>query len=267
MGLSNTLENIVKIFLRKKYSSYEVVIHSFHKYFIVVISVGQFKGSSSSPKIFHAFIKALSELGEDIIAKKYKLHCRSGLAGGLFLNTAIQRAKEELLERDAFFYHYRSSSPFINVSKKKSLYIAKLNSNDSKNNVVLAFNQDYLKGNFFKFGMGSSRDLSSAQKKAIAEQKVLELNHQKYPDWFKKSGLPIDQHHLESNDHRNILKIKNLLKSSDVSKVRIFNNSKWVINEIDSPIKFLKYAYLDHPELLKIEFGKREEDGVLHPFW
>ncbi len=267
MDLSNSLAQITRILLRIKCSSCTVTIHSHKDHFIVVINTDDFCGSGSSKSILDAYIKGLSELGESIIGRGLSLHCRSGLAGGLFYKTAIQRAKEELFERDAFFFHYRSLTPFVEVREDGPLYLVQLTSAIPNLHIVMAFNKDYFTGGYLNFGMGCSYAKEEAIQKAIAEYNVLDLNHKIFPNWFKNSKSTIDLHHQASIDPRNVEKIKKLMMPKKDQAQREIEIDQWKIIKIKSPIRFFKYIQVKHPKLIQIEFGKEEADGVLHPFW
>ncbi len=75
------------------------------------------QGYSRNDRLNIAFTKALCEFGEVIVARQLSLANRNGLAGGVFKRTAISRAKSELLERDAFLYHYAIRIPFTQRKK------------------------------------------------------------------------------------------------------------------------------------------------------
>lgn len=267
VDLSSSLTEVLKKLVKVPFTNCYVTIHEFNQHFVVVSSCGDRSGSGSSPNKFVAFLKSFVELGEVFVAREKKLNNRSGVAGGLFYRTALERAKEELLERDAFLFHYRTGTPFRKVERQGDLILAELISSDEAKKIIMAFNQDYFEGSYLKFGMGCSDNFGEAVVKAISEYKVLELNHAIFPKWFEHSINQYDLHHKASLDKRNVDKLRKNLEPNNVKVSRKIDPRLWIVTTLESPIRFIRYVYVEHPDLIKIEFGKMEADGTYHPFW
>jgi ribosomal protein S12 methylthiotransferase accessory factor YcaO len=139
-----------------------------------------------------SFTKAMSELGESILVYSLGLETNSGLAGGFLYKTARQRAKAELIERDAFLYHYKNRIPFIERiflekkdNSKLDIFAYKMASTDSSFYSYLVTDEDCSRGNrmCLLFGLGSHKIKNIAISKAIQEYASIALLHEKFPLW------------------------------------------------------------------------------------
>lgn len=295
MGLGNTgmdiqsnLRNVTRFFLKDKTAHLSVFIHDPNKnnlfFFCVVINVTiqgkRLDGSSTGKNLYTTFIKALSEVGESIICHNNNFSHRSGFAGGLLLRNAIHRAKAELIERDAFLYHYRNLIPFLSAERIDDKIIYELKSAEPKFKVVMVIKADYLvsDNNCLIFGMGSDDTIENAKARALREYSAMYLNHQLYDgcgDKFMESlGIKrkTDFHHSQSKskENKHIFKLLNNVKPSNTP--RAFDSGKWLIDEFESPINFFKFVKASHPNLLLMDFGAEEKfpqfnTPVFHPFW
>ncbi len=113
MGLSNSLEKTAIWLIKRRVS--KVRVHYSNRveenqiYRIVTIHCiledrCPIQATGLGSTRLNAFAKAISELGEVILKVESSLLHRSGMAGGFCIRNAMQRAKFETLERDAFFF-------------------------------------------------------------------------------------------------------------------------------------------------------------------
>lgn len=288
VDLQSRLGQVARFFFQGRVESCHVFIHEPRENnlyrFSVVISVKlngrEVNGSSSGLSLYNTFLKALCELGENIITSNLGLNNRSGVAGGLILNNCIDRAKAELIERDAFLYHYRNLIPFRKSdSKTVDEMRFELNSVDPSFSVNLVMNREYLekKDSCLILGVAGNKDALCSSERAYCEYSSMYLNHKEFincsnlrPVLEKSAKVDFHHHHSKSWENKTIFK-KLCLEESSFEK-RSYDDRLWKIEELNSPLLFFKYVRAEHPELIKLEFGLPElfpqfENLVYHPFW
>jgi YcaO cyclodehydratase, ATP-ad Mg2+-binding len=242
-------------------------------------------GTGSSSSEADAFIRALVELGEVWITNKLSLRDRNGLAGGLFKMQARMRAKAELIERDAFLFHYRKDIPFLQILDTKNIggknvLAFKMASADTKLTAVFAVDEAAVKGEAecLLMGMAAHRSTSLAIAKAFNEFSVMALDHAIRPGWCarliedlpknpeKAARLP-DFHHAHSRDMRNLNRIKHLCNTDGnfdlVKSTRSTKPILWSISDIESPVRFVKYQLVKTKDLIHLQFGVPESGGEI----
>lgn len=249
-------------------------------------------GSGASFYLHEAYSKALCEFGENQILKKSDYDSRCGMAGGLFRSQAVERAKNELLERDAFLFHYGSQIPFEFVGAEEGFFYFKMIVADPAVSGFFVTDSAcvFEKAECLLFGTGAHRDSAIALEKAKQEYASLFLNHKRQPErckWLAENANQVnsvmDQHHLASRDPRNIKKMGSLCrnychnvhnqKETSKKSIRNFQPQRWRIEDLNSPICMMKFVRADHPDLIKMMFGIPEKlDAthtpiLLHPFW
>lgn len=243
-------------------------------------------GAGRDTSKFRAFFKALGELGEAFLCHRLKRPNRSGLAGGFLFKKSKERAYGEILERDAFFHHYRSGVPFLD-SVPDQFRVFLLDSRDPKFKVVLVTDSASIRGELgcLVFGLGTAIDLTEAVKKARYEYLTLRRLHQIRPDRCRKLATlsperlsMADRHHIASRDQRNLDRFRHLCEGfSDVRRLPI-DPAKLSIKRHNSPIFGFKYAEVSHPDLIPMEMGVSEiwtgnlsshptPKPLLHPLW
>jgi len=255
----------------------------------VYIAFDKIVAGATGSSLFEATIKAFAEFGESEICKGLGIKSRSGMAGGIIRSMAIKRAKAELIERDAFFFHYRNRVPFIKQAtchaqcegKSLELLLFELSTAHSDFSTYLCTLPSCADGSSecFIFGMGTSSQENEAKARSIDEFVDLYMNHQLNPLWCRSLADNSDIsslhfHHLASRDQRNIKIISELCRI-DISvsslKREEINQAKWDLEMLDGPLKFFSYVKVKHPDLIKIEFGQAEPDvngsPLYHPFW
>ncbi|MEK7689997.1 MAG: hypothetical protein AAB425_03150, partial [Bdellovibrionota bacterium] len=140
-----------------------------------------------------AFMRASAELGEAlIVAREFadrQLPSVFGLAGGIFAANAKKRALAECLEREAFFRHYFSKSPFERIENQglqKSVVSYELRTRSDETRCALVVSEKIpsrKKEGCFVFGLGAGPDLETAENKAWLSFLTLQLQHALKPDW------------------------------------------------------------------------------------
>lgn len=299
MEFSSRLVKVARVLLKPHFDSVEVYLHSperiAHGKWTAVIDVkslglGKLKGTGTAGVFYDAFLKALVELGENIVVKQNGLRDRNGLSGGLFLRTASQRSKCELLERDAFLYHYRSGEAFSPIEvdsdyyKSKGICLFRMSSADERVFCILATDVNCSKGKSecLLIGLGASESLDEAIQKAIAEYSIMLYDHEFRPGWcafLAKDPSRIkrvpDFHHVQSRSTRNIEIFKQLCqgprglgrKPGFAHKV----NKAWKQEIFGSPVHLVHYVKLSNPLLTPLIFGKPEptsgDENLYHPIW
>ncbi len=234
--------------------------------------------------LLRSFLRALLELGEEILRVKMQLLSRSGLAGGVLFGPTWLRARGELVERDAFFYHYRNRIPFRSAGVRriegKLLEVYQLESADPEVVVALVmapFEKEEL--TFLHFATASSVDIESASLRAAKEylslERYLSLNRARLMEraidrneCLKDSSL---FHFKACSDSRNI-ELFQMLRSRRDERVPVRSHTAllWELTQYPSPIRGFKFLRAHSEQLQKIEFGVPEgpEEPVLfHPFW
>lgn len=292
MDIEKTLNQITQLLFKDRPTKSRVTLRSpsensfgmFNIVLGVVVNGHAIYGSSSAKKIISCYIKAICELGESQIYRERGWHTRSGLAGGLVKSSMIDRAKGELLERDAFLFHYRTGKPFMrelleeDVDLKSDRVITyEMASASPRYFTTLSIMESSLSGvaDCLIFSLGSGLTLMQARRKSVEECSAFFLRHRLDPNWCSSlSGQTsdlADRHHYQSKDLRNMLKMKSLCSNVEPIRRALIEEEAWQVENIPSPLRLFKYVYVRHPELIKIEFGKPESnvDGepLYHPFW
>lgn len=289
MDLSNSLISTTSLLLKDKTLSPKVFVYSpspstFERWLLViqVTQNGRAQRSSGSSKSFmEAYAKALSEMGELLIIEAEKLYSRCGIAGSFFMSRSISRAKCELLERDAFFFHYRNRLPFSAEPRElseKGLLAYELSTADPTLRTFLVTDRMCASGQSecLLFGCATNEAAETAIEKAIQEYSAIYLNHQRHPDRCKllansseKIPVIMDRHHAASRDPRNIERFRSLCsnRGSVLSPRKL--DGLWEIQTLPSPIRALAFARVSHPSLIKLTFDipEADEKDLLHPFW
>lgn len=249
-------------------------------------------GVSKSPSI--SFLKALLEYGECLICLKRNWTNRSGIAGGIFLGTSVNRAQFELIERDAFLFHYRNEVPFAPLKAIHlkvdfpQLLIFEMNSADPRFFSILATDrvsagQNPIAPHCLIFGTATHLNRSAAIRKAIEEYSALRYNHLVDPEFCgsckvadrRNSGA---YHHGASSDPRNIERFKRLCSLTRPMSSRIPRTDQgevsrtWKTEKLESPLRFFNFARASNPLLIPLSFGEPEPDSpaehpLYHPFW
>lgn len=301
MGFSSRLSKVALTLFKAPIDHIDVYIHEpsdqTHNQWIVVAEGFNndwpfMKGSGMSMSLWDSFIKALVELGEIYLVREFGLKDRSGLSGGLMSSTAMFRAKAELMERDAFLYHYRNRIPFnpnpkvINtIDENRKVLIYELNNCSRDFYSCLATDNLCAEGKnpCLLIGLGAHSNRETAMKKAFGEYSTMFLDHLIRPNWCKELELNRskaqripDFHHSYSRDSRNIKRFSELCSNKNLQ-----NNSRpeldknlWKINFFKSPLRFFKFVQVDHNNLVKLEFGIPEDSDsenelgpLYHPIW
>jgi len=253
-------------------------------------------GTGRNARIDVAWIKALMELSEALIAKRSGFQSRVGLAGGLTVATATQRAKAECIERDAFLYHYQSRAaaqymgdlaPEVGVH----LEVYRLASAFQEFEICLVWDRRFsLEGSRgLSFGTAAGLTFSQAKNEAIREWSSTKANLRHFDPDSKKVGtvetrnlssLKQKRIHLDACfDPRNIDRFNRCFRREyiDLPKRSEFRNinGDWLIRSFESPIYFGKFIHASPSALQSLFFGRPEglyedEDPsapLFHPFW
>lgn len=234
-----------------------------------------------------AFAKALSEAGENVLVYTDGLESRCGMAAGLFASQAEVRARGELLERDAFLFHYRSGRPFRRREDSSDLLVFEMDSASDEFHAILVTDLRSAEGSApcLLFGTSAHPDMEIALEKAAQEYSAIRLNHRLHPNRCSSWEVSPDQvptvmdlHHVASRDIRNIERFKSLCGygSADVpisdNGREPLNKAGWKISVLSSPIRTLSFVRAEHPDLIRMTFGLPEASGpgeppLYHPFW
>jgi hypothetical protein len=252
---------------------------------------GRLKGAGVDSSRELAFLKGVVELGEAYVFRAQNLNTSSGLAGGVFLRSAVRRAKNELLERDAFLFHYRKVHPFLSVSSfnaspDRNLLLFEMASADPSVHCFLATDNRCAVGEAacLLIGLGAHEEKSVARSKAINEYSVMYDDHVKRPGWCdyleqhpEKVSLKTDFHHVQSRDPRNKEIFRKLCqiqeRPASIREMRSTALNSWSLKQLFSPIRFIKYVQADNPYITKLAFGQPEGDSeehlkpLYHPIW
>lgn len=298
VGFSSRLTKTAKVLFKDPIDFLDVFIHQpkpeTHGLWIVVIE-GAFgswlpmKGSGMSDSQFNAFIKALVEFSEVYLMRKLNLTDREGISGGLFYSTALVRSQSEVIERDAFLYHYRRKIPFLSLEKiiathdpTRSIHLYKMAS--ASENLISFLATDNLcaegKNACLLIGLGCHSSAKIAMNKAVGEYSTMYLDHLLRPGWCEDIAHNItvakrlpDFHHACSRDPRNIEKFLMLCKGSTEILRNPADSHKWEVEKFNSPIRFIKFVRSRHPDLERLTFGEPELDSgpsefkLYHPIW
>lgn len=246
------------------------------------------KGSANAPTLVSAFTKALVEMGEAFVLRAHGLTDRSGVAGGIFPKAIGLRAQSELLERDAFLFHYRNRISFEKFAElahpfwpEENVLVFKLKSASEGFHCFLATDTKCANGRnqCLLLGLGAHTDIETAKNKAIGEYATMLMDHKQRPDWCKHLALdpalstrPPDHHHAHSRDPRNISCFKALCSGNSEGS-RKLKHLNWATQSMESPLIFFRYQKVECDDLLKLEFGKpepqqnQEDPPLFHPIW
>jgi hypothetical protein len=301
LGFSGRLSTLAKFLFKAPIDTIDIYVHeptaATHGYWIVVAdgnyaTWSPMKGSGMALNMLDAFIKAIVELGEVYIVRQLGLQDRNGLSGGLLTSTAEFRAKAELIERDAFLYHYRNQLSFhpaplviptIDVQRKILVYEMQNTEDGFYSYLATDSNCAIGQSPCLLIGLGAHSDRDIAISKAVGEYSTMHLDHILRPNWCgilekdrtKAKRLP-DFHHSYSRDPRNILRFVNLCSVND-SKFKLRSKlaaDTWCKKKIVSPLRFFCFVQAENKSLLQLTFGKPEideyleQDGPLyHPVW
>jgi hypothetical protein len=300
MDLSRSLNSIARIFLKEPAESLGIYVDSndgLKSERRLTISAhftqwGTLRASGSSPSIEEAFFKALIELGEVIATKKSGLQNRNGIAGGFLASKALARAQAELIERDAFLFHYRSQTPFcaeipldedLLEDYGSEVRVYEMASADSKNRCAIATdvrcaNQT---SECLWIGLGASEDIHEAARRALREYRFMLLDHRLRPGWCERvkrdpssTNRLTDVHHSHSRDPRSLKRFAELCSNIRATDREQISQGRWKSKKLESVIRFVSYRCVLHPDLIPMEFGVPEpwslrdsEGPLLHPFW
>ena len=296
VDLSKYLEETTRFLLKSTALNIFIYIHRPNSQtknrWIVVINLyfpnKTVKASGTDKNIVLAYIKGLSEIGEEILCNKHNLECRSGIAGGLQSKNALIRAQAELIERDSFFEHYRNMIPFLSKQKvsfcdSSNIYAFEMLAKEKNFKSYIVTDEDSIQGTSecLLFGTSSHPDKDVAIEKAYNEYVAISLNHKKFPDRCKhleKNKETIekltDLHHIYSRDERNKQIFQKLCQVSKKKSSYSHKNLSWEIESLESPLKLFKYYRVISKNLIKIQFGKPEHFSftlnqlpLYHPFW
>ncbi|MFK8139414.1 MAG: hypothetical protein AB8E15_13725 [Bdellovibrionales bacterium] len=279
------LELIVSKHLLIEVSKCRVTILNQKDRVVVVILIethifGRLKASSSDLNMYLSFIKALSELGENIIREQHSLENRDGLAGGILPSGAKKRGRWELVERDAFIFHYRSSVPFkmLKDDPENNIQLFELSCSIKDVRCVVAFDSSVKYSDRVIFGIKTNKEISKAIEGAINELSSMLLIHEMDKSELvekresRKVERPLDHHYLALFDSRN-LRILNSLKLNQSRAYRLPDRRKESINfkfqKFSSPVRFLSFYQAKTDEIESISFGVPEPGtkDLYLPFW
>lgn len=235
-----------------------------------------------------SYIRALVELGENIIFKTHGLEDRGGLSGGFLLSGAVKRAKFELIERDAFLFHYRTVTPFLSRASDPQVgaLLFEMRSSVPGVHCFFATTPECAEGHHpcLLLGLGAHEEAAQARKKALGELATMKMDHELRPGWCaaleanpdRISRVP-DFHHVQSRDGRNIQIIRKLCDLQDAGRGAsvdpVHIEGGWNIQTLESPIRFVKYGRIENAKLRSLKFGEPElvtgasDRPLYHPIW
>jgi YcaO cyclodehydratase, ATP-ad Mg2+-binding len=254
--------------------------------------IGKLQSTGTSCTIERAFFKALLELGEIIIQRTHGFVDRNGVAGGFVHSSTKQRAQCELVERDAFLFHYRNLVSFCKAIQvpsacttleRNEIRVFEMASADDRFRVAIATSRECAenRSECLLIGMGADRDIESAAAHAVREYNIMVMDHRMRPGWCEKvydvpsltNRLP-DVHHARSRDKRNLERFSSLCAAPALRERVSLTRSRWSIERFDSPIRFAIYYRVSHPDLVPLEFGipeawslKDRAGPLFHPIW
>jgi hypothetical protein len=274
------LNRIASIFLKKEYGTPRLKIYEYkgecHRYMITIEASGM-AGSAKGDGLYLTFIKALVELGERISLLINDIRTSNGVAGGLMKSEAIERAKAESLERDAFLYHYANAIPFLDRNKDDSgVWLYKMAAADSKVHTYIATDsiENFAATGCLRIGMGASVDMKEAKMKAVVEFANSRRLHNNHPDWceeqYEKSDSIMNFHHTRSRESNIKKHFKCLLEVN--SHIRPQSKIDWNITELKSPLRGVSFVRLFSNQLRDLTFGTKMEikgwnEDLYHPIW
>lgn len=301
MGLSRSLARLTRHLIRGDEGWTEAFVHPPSEltlgHFIVVSTFRSsegpvLKGTGVARSQTEAYLKSVIELGEVLCSNKNGIANRNGMAGGLMLRSAMERAKAELIERDAFLFHYRQGVPLKGpeiwpetirgASSRGRVLVFEMSSAVHGTHCVMATDEASVSGDegCLWFGLAAHPDREAASWKAMGEYACMNLDHAMRPGWCAgvfagtqpASRLP-DLHHAASRDPRNRRRFHDLCGGAEAEPHRRNDRSiKWSQSEILSPLRYFRYALASSPALHALEFGRSEpvpagEPPLFHPVW
>lgn len=294
MELSHPLSRVTRHLLRAGAGAVETFVHSPQEAtrdrYVVVCEWERnpgkrLKSSGVAGSRLEAYMKAVVELGEAALCDGTSVPNRTGVAGGLVVENAVLRAKAELMERDAFLFHYRNRVPFVTREPAGSrAELFEMSSPQDGIHCFIALDKACVEGtaDCILMGLGCHADRGAAAEKAIGELACMVLDHSMRPGWcrdvFSGASRPTrltDMHHASSRDPRNMKRIRELCAagSSEALRGRGKLADEWCIELLASPLRYFKYVRVSHGGLAVLEFGKPEpstspeEAPLFHPVW
>jgi ribosomal protein S12 methylthiotransferase accessory factor YcaO len=230
-----------------------------------------------------AFTAALSEWIERWALNRSKSRLRlpssNGIASGLLFSNAVERAKCESLERDAFLWHFRNQVPLVDAVthskfQDETIVLGQLQSADPNRPAFLATTNSVATGTFpcVIFGMGCALDPQIARQRAIEEllpqlsAHIEESNHCARPRYSEAKSGPFF-HHFESRNSEVRVRFANLFRTGRPPIRKPLNSGLWRIQRLSPELRFFKVAHATHPDLIPLEFGKPEPDSKERPFY
>lgn len=292
MDVSKSVEKTVHFLLKKKPTKISVFTHppsneNLNRFVVVInLTIENIKLKSSATSSSHAFaaVKAISEIGEDILRTEKKLGSRSGISGGFIKSEIINRAKSELIEHDAFFFHYHNKIPFTyhnsRILNEQTLHTFILSSKSKMYKTILVINEESLEdNNCLIFATSAHSNLEIAIEKAICEFSQKLLNHLLWPEDCAKLENELifhnksDLHHKACRSPINKEIFKKLCCKENISPlIDRGDTSTWEIEKLSSPLEFFNFYKITSMQLIPIYFGIPEEDQDenalnFHPYW
>ncbi len=284
MDLSATLTQLTRKLCSPTLDSCQVHIQRLKDYRVVVEAsrLGEsIQGGGIARTLLAAYLKALGEFGEGLICLREDHNNRSGLAAGLLFSPAVDRAKAELIERDAFLFHYRQVLPFLErraLSNSNVAYRMATALPDWHGFLVTDGACASGKNPCLLFGTAADRSEKLALQRAHHEYQTIARVHALRPtrcaelaDSPSVDAAP-DRHHLASRDPRNRERFQTLCASlGSTHSHRPPLHGSWEIESVPSPIRSLVYARAKHSQLTPLVFDQPEDPTgdrpLFHPFW
>lgn len=294
MELSHPLSRVTRHLLRAGAGAVQAFVHSPQEAtrgrYVVVCEWERnpgkrLKSSGTAKSRLEAYMKAVVELGEAALCDGISVLNRTGVAGGLVVENAVQRAKAELMERDAFLFHYRNRVPFVKREPVGTrAFLFEMSSPQDGVHCLIALDGACVDGtaHCILMGLGCHGDREAAAEKALGELACMVLDHSMRPDWCRDvySGALsparlTDMHHAASRDPRNMERIRALCAAgfSEALRGRGKLAENWRVERLASPLRYFKYVRVSHADLAVLEFGKPEsaafpeEAPLFHPVW
>jgi hypothetical protein len=294
MELSHSLSRVTRHLLRAGAGAVETFVHSPQEATrdrCVVVCEWErnpgkrLKSSGTAKNKLEAYMKAVVELGEAALCDGISVPNRTGVAGGLIVGNAVERAKAELMERDAFLFHYRNQVPFVKREPVGAgAWLFELSSPQDGVHCFIALDRACVEGiaECILMGLGCHGDRGAAVEKALGELACMVLDHSMRPGWcravYSGASSPArltDMHHAASRDPRNMERFRALCATGPSEALRGRGNlaGNWRVECLTSPLRYFKYVRVSHADLAVLEFGKPEpsaspeEAPLFHPVW
>lgn len=192
-----------------------------------------------------AYLRSISEIGEDFIFHNNKLVTSTGLAGGFLKREIVLRAKAEVFEREAIHFHEINNVPFLTKEKVNylgiNLIVCQLSSASFNHKVYLVTGVDDIIKDKLIVGTSASVHqkvaLDSAIETYISHRYCSTMEDYRHHPLFKDEMLK-----KLINTHAQINKRKYCLNEYDAS---FFD----VISISEHPLKFFKYYFVKNKKL------------------